>query len=258
MNRIELATPVSHLFEDPTTAERIIAVSDCLEARERNLDKTFANQRLFHIDVDIVHEWSDARRAYLSDGFARLPELELATLQISANCDAPVLDGVMYQPGGRRYDREEMLAEARKNVRWLRSVLAPGVKLGIENNNYYPSAAYDVVTDADFLSEIIVENDLCFLLDIAHAMVTAHNTGRSFDEYVAGLPLDSCIQLHVCRPSIRDDGMAYDAHEAPDEAMIERTVSLTKQFPVRYVTVEFYKDADILVHSLNTIRARLL
>jgi hypothetical protein len=257
MSEIELATPVSHLFEDPEAAKRIIAVSDCLEARERNLDKTFANQRLFHIDIDIVHEWDDARRSYLRGAFDRLPELELATLQITANCDAPIIEDMMYKPGGRRYTSAEMREEARKNIGWLREILPDDVKLGVENNNYYPSEAYELVTDADFLSPLIIENDLYLLLDIAHAMVTAHNRGRSFEEYIAGLPLERCIQLHVCRPAVQDNGMAYDAHEAPDEAMIEQTVNLTNRLPVRYVTVEFYKDADILIQSLKSLRGRL-
>ena len=257
MNQIELATPVSHLFEDRATAKKIIAVSDCLEARERNLDKTFENQRLFHIDIDIVHEWDDERRAYLSNAFQRLPSLELATLQVAANCDDPNYDGVMFTHGGRRYDRSEMFAEAKKNVAWLRDTLPPHVSLGIENNNYYPTESYDDVTDPDFLYSLIVANDLYLLLDIAHAMVTAHNTKSTFETYISGLPLNRCIQLHVCRPRVRDDGLAVDAHDAPDDAMIEMTLDLTKRAPVKYVTVEFYRDADILIDSLKQLRSKL-
>lgn len=56
---MQIATPVSHLFEDSKSAQKIIANSDCLETRERSAESTWPRQNLFHIDIDLNHEWSN-------------------------------------------------------------------------------------------------------------------------------------------------------------------------------------------------------
>ena len=46
----QIATPISHQFENEFFAKEIIAVSDCLEVRERSLESEWPNQHLFHIE----------------------------------------------------------------------------------------------------------------------------------------------------------------------------------------------------------------
>jgi len=250
-----IATPISHQFENETFGKEIAAVSDCLEVRERSLDSEWDNQHLFHIDIDLPHDWDYKIRDYLQKAFEKKPQLSLVTLQTTCCCESKnIVDGIA-QLDGKLYNREEMLDNAKINTNWLKSKLDRHVKIGIENNNYYPTPAYDIVTDGDFITDIINQNNLCLLLDIAHAMVTAHNKKINYDEYLETLPLDKMIQLHICQPGLSGNGMAYDAHDEPNDEMLFNVLSLIKEYPnIKYLTIEYYKDKDILINSINNLR----
>ena len=79
----KIATPISHQFENANSAKQIIAVSDCLEVRERSLESKWLNQFLFHIDIDIQHKWEDKTRDYLQKAFDSKKNLSLVTFQAS-------------------------------------------------------------------------------------------------------------------------------------------------------------------------------
>ena len=148
-----------------------------------------------------------------------------------------------------------MIKYAKGNITWLRTVLNNDVGIAIENNNYYPTEAYDIVTNGDFISEIVYESDIYLLFDMAHAMVTAHNKKISYKGYINTLPLEKMIQIHICKPEISANGIAYDAHERPDDDMYERVTSLIQKYDtIKYLTVEYYKDKDILIDSLRRLR----
>jgi uncharacterized protein (UPF0276 family) len=254
---IQIATPISHLFEDEAAARAIVDASDCLECRERSIESEAPDQHLLHFDLNLVHPWDDETKTYVRRAISLKLEIKLISFHVACNCDAPVLDGVMFQAGGRRYGRDEMLENARVNAAWLREHLPDGTPIAIENNNYYPTDAYEKVTEGAFLSEIANEIDSAFLLDIAHAKVTAHNTDTDLETYLESLPLDRTIQIHVCRPTIRDDGLAVDTHDALDEAGYAEIRELAERLNPRYVTLEYYKDAWELVEMLGVLRKAL-
>ena len=175
-----IATPISHLFENKTFGAEIAQVSDCLEVRQRSLDSQLPKQWLFHIDIDITLKWDNETREYLQHAFNKKPELKLATFQATRCCQNELIGNGMFQMSGEIYSDLEMIKHAEQNTEWLRKVLNAEVKIGLENNNYYPSPAYDIVTNGDFISKVVRQNGLYLLLDIAHAMVTAHNYTEIF------------------------------------------------------------------------------
>ena len=60
-----------------------------------------------------------------------------------------------------------------KKFNWLRKNFRNKLLIGLENNNYYPTKAYDFVTDGDFIDKVVRDNNkLFFLFDLAHAQVT--------------------------------------------------------------------------------------
>jgi hypothetical protein len=253
-----IATPISHQFENETYGGEISEASDCLEVRERSLDTEWANQFLFHIDVDLTHEWNDEMHTYLSTAFNKKPHLRLITLQATRCCLGERLIDGMFQLEGKIYSAREMIDNSIVNSKWLREKLSPDTAIGLENNNYYPTPAYQDVTDGDFISEVLEENDLFLLLDIAHAMVAAHNKNLSYDQYIASLPLHRIIQLHICQPKLPVGGVAVDAHGAPDEGMFQEVLRLVEKLPnIKYLTIEYYKDKDILIESILHLRQLL-
>ena len=95
-----------------------------------------------------------------------------------------------------------MLNEAKKNTKWLKNKFKNKFKIGLENNNYYPTRAYDVIADADFISQVVRDNNLFFLLDIAHAKVKASNKKINYENYLKNLPLDLMLQINIFRQKI--------------------------------------------------------
>ena len=254
---MRLATPISHLFRNAEAGARIAAASDCLECREWCIESEWPRQELIHYDIGLQLRWDDNTRDELKHAFTLKKDLRLVTFQVPSCYDAPVLEERCFQPGGRRLSREEMLETIRDNVRWLKTVLRSGVEVGLENNNYYPTPAYEDIADPAFVSDAVESSGCLFLLDIAHAYISAHNRGEWSEDYLAGLPLRRLAQVHLCGPSIPERGTAFDEHEWPDEELTAEAIRLGGLHKARYLTVEYYKDANRLVEGLKALRSRV-
>jgi len=251
----QIATPISHQFENDNYGKEIARVSDCLEVRERSLDSKLENQHLFHIDIDLTHKWDADLKRYLNDALNKKPDLKLVTLQATRCCKGEKLLDGLFQLNGKVYTRDEMLDYSMENTQWVRNILGSKVLIGLENNNYYPTPAYDIITDGDFIAKVLEKNNLFLLLDIAHAMVTAHNKKISYDQYIATLPLDKLIQLHICQPELVNGEIARDTHNEPNDEMFSEVVRLINKYStIKYLTIEYYKDKDILIASIKKLR----
>lgn len=251
---LKIATPISHLFSDPESAQDIIRASDCLECRNGSVEATYPAQEVFHCHIQPIHEMGRQEFAYLKNLARNKPDLRLITFHAASSCHEPVLKDGIFQPGGRSYERGELLENARKNLPEIKAVFGPQVDIAIENNNFYPTPAYQWVTDAAFLSEAVYENDIFFLFDMSHARITVINRQQPYEEYLSGLPLKRLIQIHICRFEIQD-GTARDIHQLPTEEDWAESLRLVKECPgTRYITVEYYQDKTLLIESLNRAR----
>ena len=255
---IKLATPVSHLFENKEYEGVIVKNSDVLECRDRSIDydNYIDKQELFHCELQPIHEWGDVEWRFLQKIKDTKPNLKLLTLHSASCCDKPLINGRMFELGGREYTREEMKSFAKINFLKIKDIFGNSVEIAIENNNYYPTEAYRDVTEAGFISEIVNENNLRFLFDIAHAKVTCFNKNINFEKYKRELPLDRVIQVHICTYGIDDElNQAYDAHSYPnDEELLEVSKIIEKYENVKYLTVEYYRDIENLEISLEKVK----
>ena len=69
------------------------------------------------------------------------------------------------------------------------------------------------------------------------------------------MPLDKLIQLHICQPELPAVGSARDTHNEPNNEMYLEVLRLIKKYPkIEYLTIEYYKDKDILISSINKLR----
>ncbi len=252
---MKLATPISTLFASEAQAREIIAASDCLECRDHSIEADWPRVELFHTDTQPIHHLEAADWEHLARIHQRHPDLKLLSMHLAACCDRPVLEHGRFQPGGRIYGRAELLCLAAENLARIRALFGPGVELAVENNNYYPTPAYDFVCDPDFISEIVCGNRLRFLFDVAHAHVTSINRGVTYETYRSGLPLDKLIQIHLCRFGRVTNGGAYDAHELPGAEEFAELQELAALNPVEYLTFEYYKDAAGLIACLHKASA---
>ena len=248
---MKIATPISSLFRNPEQAETIIAGSDCLECRDHSPGTNWPGIELFHTDIQPIHPLSAAEWTHLKKIRDTHPQLKLLSLHLASCCDQPVLVGGRFQKGGKACSRNELLATAVENIDQIRGIFGAGVELAVENNNFYPTPAYQFVCDADFISEIVQANRLRFLFDLAHAHITATNQGIAYQSYKRQLPLEMLIQVHLCKHGVSESGLAFDAHELPGAAEFQEVRQLALNHPLAYLTIEYYKSANGLIDSLQ-------
>jgi uncharacterized protein (UPF0276 family) len=251
---IQVATPVSLLFNDTVTAVRIIAASDCLEGRDNN-DNWSLQEKLFHFDASIVNIWDDNDRQWIEEVVNSHDNLELISFHVASCCSCPIKQGRVFLPGGETFPRKRLLENGADNLRWVKQLLnGRPIRIALENNNYYPTEAYTHVMEPGFLYQLINDNNVLFLFDLAHAHISSHNMKLSYNSYISGLPLEQTVQLHISQWAVDDQGMAFDSHELPDQALNDEVCSLIHQYDVEFVTIEYYKNCDDLLATLAKYR----
>ena len=250
---MQIATPVSTLFDDPVAAAEIVSLSDCLECRERNLHHSYLNEHLLHADSSLIIPWSRDMRGRILKMIRLKSDLKLISFHAASCFSDPILKDSVFIPGGKPMSASQMLSHAIRNVKWLRSILKKGVDIALENNNYFPTRAYEIVTEGEFLNQIITETNIKLLYDIAHGKITCHNLDIHYEDYLNSLPLHKTVQLHLSRPDLSNRS-ARDAHELPDNQLFEEVQSLTEKYPIRYLTVEYYRDKEGLLSCLKKLK----
>lgn len=254
---IKIATPISELFRSQENARKIMANSDCLECRDESIKSDLLKQELFHCDLQPIHKLSKLNFRYLEFIRENKPALKLLTFHVASSCKNPVLKRGMFIKRGAEYTKSQALKNAKANFTKIKRVFGKGLKFAIENTNFYPTDAYKYITEADFISKVVYENNINFLFDIAHARITAHNKGIDYDEYKQAMPIDRIIQIHLSAYQIRNDGLAFDAHNCPGRKNFVADKEFLKYPRLQYLTVEYYKDTWKLIKSLKLLKELL-
>jgi len=251
----KIATPISHLFKNADDAERILRHSDCLESRDHSPKEDHVERHeLFHFEMQIIHRIDEAGFKYIEDTLCAKPNIRLASFHVASCFDTPLLVDGVFQPHGTEYSYEEMQQTAAHNIKRIKSFMPEGLMICVENNNYLLSPAYKHVIEAAFLNELVTQNDIYFLYDIAHAHISAINMGIPYASYYAGLPIAKTKQVHICKFGMKSDTEAFDAHYAPDEMIYTELRKIMQDGDVEYVTVEYYKGTDELIKSLQYLQ----
>lgn len=247
---LKIATPVSDLFQEKKYAKVLMENSDCLEVRDKSMGSDYPNEEIFHCELQPIHKLTGKSFEYLQKVKDMHLDLKLITFHCASSCNKPYIENGMFQLNGANYEKQELLENARHNFSKIKEIFGEEVKIGIENNNYYPTEAYKHITDPMFISDIIYTNKLYFLFDIAHARIAAFNKNMDYREYKGGLPLDRIIQLHISSYNICN-GLAYDIHDYPNKEIFNEVKEIISKYDVKYLTVEYYKDIEYLLVSLH-------
>ena len=249
-----IVTPISHLFEIEKNATRIERVSDSLECRDHSVAYGVSLQTLFHCELQPCHKFVEADFIYLEKIRDTKSRLELISFHLASCYHSPVIENSVFVPGGYRYSKSELFENARINFKKIKEIFGPDVVIAIENNNFYATPAYEYVTDPEFISQVVAENNINFLYDIAHAKVSSYNLGLTYEAYKQALPLDKTVQLHICKSGIKN-GAAYDAHFIPDEEEWNEISSLIDNYKsIKYFTIEYYREIDGLLDSIDHLK----
>lgn len=249
-----IATPIFHLFRQESEIQKVIDISDCFECRDISFESTIQKQKIYHSDIELIHKWTEKEINKLTSIKSTKKELELISFHVASCYSNPIIIDGIFQPNGIEYSKEDMITNSKENIKTVRNILGNEVEIAVENNNYFPTNAYKVITDSDFLFYTVNNNGIAFLFDIAHAMVTSYNRKISFDDYINELPLDRCVQIHICQYGVKN-GVAYDAHETPGEQLYLFLKNFLNHYKkVKYLTVEYYKSIEQLFLIINKIR----
>jgi uncharacterized protein (UPF0276 family) len=90
---------------------------------------------------------------------------------------------------------EQSLRHVVERVRQVQDMLeAP---LALENPSTYIEHTSSTMKEWEFLARLASEADCALLLDVNNIYVSAYNHGFSPDEYLAAVPFDRVVQLHV-------------------------------------------------------------
>ena len=73
-----------------------------------------------------------------------------------------------------------------------------------------------VALEADAIRQVVESTDTGFLLDLAHAAISARHLGLDEREYVASLPVDRIRELHVSGTRLDGDGLWQDHYPMAD------------------------------------------
>ncbi|MCH7972647.1 MAG: DUF692 family protein [Bacteroidetes bacterium] len=251
---MKIATPISHLFNDPKYSKDLIEISDCLECRDYSIDNNLKRQELFHCDLQPIHILKDDDFRYLEKIKKIKESLKLISFHMASCYDKPVIQNGRFIPGGLLLTRDKLLENASKNFKVIKNIFGDKVELAVENNNYYPTPAYNIVIDSDFITETIRTNKINFLFDIAHAAITSFYRRINLQEYIDGLPLNDIRQIHISKVDRNSKKELFDAHLFPDEKYL-LSLKTFLLFPrLRYVTIEYYANADKLIKSIKYLR----
>ena len=90
---------------------------------------------------------------------------------------------------------EESLHHTAARIRQVQDVL--GAPLALENPSTYVEHAANTMKEWDFLAALAKEADCALLLDVNNIYVSAYNHGFEPADYLAAIPFDRVVQLHV-------------------------------------------------------------
>lgn len=152
--------------------------------------------------------------------------------------------------------------------KWFRAVanrmkeIWPNGIIAFENTNGYPYPEYAHIADPDFINDLIVEADVGFILDLAHAVVTVNRmneSGRAINAisltgYLNRLPLDRVVGVHLSRPGI-EGGNFKDLHGYPDAWVFKALCSIKDRLPIDcYVAIEYYGVFELLEQAYQKLK----
>jgi uncharacterized protein (UPF0276 family) len=142
-------------------------------------------------------------------------------------------------------------------VRHLQAICP--VRIAVENMPRWTHSRPAYVVDPAFISSVAEQADCGFLLDLAHARVAAHYLGQPARDYLARLPLDRLVEIHVSgpRPGPYPDRRLIDAHQPMREADYDLLEWVLDRTRPRAVTLEYSKDRAQIVAQLVRLRALL-
>jgi uncharacterized protein (UPF0276 family) len=157
-------------------------------------------------------------------------------------------------PHSEAQPRSQLYLNTCRNAARLKQWLP--MPLLLENLDYHPDSAYEYVCEPLFITAVLDAVDCGFLLNVAHARVSAHNLGFDEERYFRSLPLFRAREVRISGPRFRRNRMA-DVHEPLQGEDWEALTFILARTEPEVVTLECIKDRDLLKDQLQRLHAIL-
>ena len=128
----------------------------------------------------------------------------------------------------------------------------------LENITYYVHPGEPEMSELEFLQRVLEQSQAHLLLDVNNVYVNARN--HDFDPYafIAALPLDRVLEIHVAGHRKLDSGMLLDTHgqavEAPVLELLEWTIERAGPVPVLLERDNDVPDLSELLREVAELR----
>ena len=148
-----------------------------------------------------------------------------------------------YLPHGEVAGVDELVQRAVDNADYVRRFFGGVIK--VENLNYFPTGAYEEVCIPEVITQVVEAADIELLLDVGHAVISAHNLDLDVGAYLDVLPLHRVSEIHLSRPGIVG-GLWEDLHELPSDEELTLLERIGLRAPLQFATIEYYREAGFV------------
>jgi uncharacterized protein (UPF0276 family) len=128
----------------------------------------------------------------------------------------------------------ENVARVAERARRMEGVLER--PFALENITYYVHPGAPEMSELTFLQRVLEQSDARLLLDVNNVYVNARNHGFDPREFIAGLPLERVVEIHVAGHQTLESGLLLDTHGQPVAdpvlELLEWTIEHTGPVPV--------------------------
>ncbi|RME26677.1 MAG: DUF692 family protein, partial [Deltaproteobacteria bacterium] len=90
-----------------------------------------------------------------------------------------------------------------------------GLPFAIENLSSYVGFSQSQMPEWEFYRQVVERADCFMMLDVNNVFVSSVNHGFDPWDYLAAIPWDRVIQVHVAGHTVRPDGTLLDTHDHP-------------------------------------------
>ena len=128
----------------------------------------------------------------------------------------------------------------------------------IENISYYVHPGEPEMSELAFLQHVLAESGAHFLLDVNNVYVNAQNHGFDPYAFIAALPLERVLEIHVAGHQRLDSGLLLDTHGQavadPVLALLEWTIERAGPVPVLLERDNDVPDLSELLREVGELR----
>jgi len=245
------------LAQDPTVDWQYVRLGDWLDRKV--IDRAFAQfpdrMFLYHHNGNIPHN-KGGRKAFI----AYLQEWQKRTASpwMSLHLDYHRSEEIGQVIRGERqpplYETESAFDLLRDGVKQVQAQM--DVTLLLENVPSWPQPWLCPEADPGFIVRLLEATDCGFLLDTAHARMAAGTFGQDIYAYLAALPLDRVVEIHVSSPRYRDN-IWHSSHEVLEEEDYAILRWLLERTAPQAITLEYWQDREQIKAQLAQL-ARLI